>query len=82
MQTGNIADWTSDPNTWGALYPFVGSEVLWVILALVIWLVWTFWQMRFENKVYEEEVAHLKKGKNLEKALDEYQVSPHPFFTE
>ena len=84
MQTGNIENWTGDPNTWGALYPFVGTEMIWVIILIVFWLGWTIWQTRFETKTYEEEVAALRKGKGkaLEKAMDEYQVSPHPYFTE
>lgn len=82
MQTGNIADWASDPNTWGPLYPFVGTEMVWVIICIIVWLVWTVWQMRFESKTYEQEIAHLKKGNNLEKAAGEYQVTPRPFFSE
>jgi len=69
MQTGNIADWASDPNIWGPLYPFVGTEMIWVILTVVIWLVWTFWQMGFENRTYNEEVAHLQEGNNLEESV-------------
>lgn len=82
MQTGNIADWTSDPNMWGPLYPFVGTEMIWVIATVVVWLLWSSWQLKFEDETYKEEVAHLQESNNLEKALGEYQVSPHPYFTE
>ncbi len=82
MQTGLIESWADDPTSMGALYPFVGSEVFWVILGVVVWLAWTVWQLQHEKAAYQEEVAALKKGKKLEEALDEYQVPPHPYFTE
>ncbi|MEM7349131.1 MAG: hypothetical protein AAF485_33290 [Chloroflexota bacterium] len=80
MQTG-ITSW-ADPASVGALYPFAGSEGLLVIIAVIIWLGWTVWQIRFESATLKEEAEALRKGDNLEKAIKNIHVSSHAYFTE
>ena len=44
----------------GAIYPFVGSEVLFTVIAVVIWIVWQVWQIKSENSTYEEQTSKLQ----------------------
>ena len=57
MSTG-IESWSSIKYL-GAIYPFVGSEVLFIVIAVVIWIVWQVWQFKSENRTYEEQTSKL-----------------------
>ena len=70
MSTGNFTDWTGDMNALGPIYPFVGSEMLMVILAVIFWLGWSFLQKRMETRNLEREAAELRKSGQLQKALE------------
>jgi len=65
MQTGDFSSWGVDPNTIGPMYPFPGTEMIWVILLIVVWLGWTVWQMRSENASYRETAAALREDGKL-----------------
>lgn len=54
MSTG-IESWNQNLLDIGAMYPFPGTEVLWVIIGLATWIIWHVVQYRGENRVYEEE---------------------------
>jgi hypothetical protein len=69
--TGLIQSWNGNPLEVGPLYPFAGYEWVTLILCVAFCLLWTFWQMRSENAAYEEEVAQLRSGDRLAKALEE-----------
>ena len=49
MSTG-ITSWTGDISKIDAIYPFVGSEILLVILLVIFWLGWHLWQSCIERK--------------------------------
>jgi len=53
--TGLIQSWAGNPQEVGPLYPFVGSEGLMFGICVFLWLLWTGWQMRFENAGYRRE---------------------------
>ena len=80
MNTGLIESWTSDPSLIGPMYPFVGTEVLFFIICVVLWLAWTVWQIRSENGVYERDRMALRQANNLQKAVQEYQAAARSFF--
>lgn len=64
MQTGIIESWTVNPAEMGPLYPFVGYEVLFVVVGVVFWIAFTIWQLKSENADYlrrEEELKHPEK---------------------
>ena len=65
MSTG-VESWSSITDM-GAIYPFVGSEVLFTVIAVVIWIVWHMWQIKFENSAYEEQTNKLQG--NLSKSI-------------
>lgn len=69
MRTGNVENWTGDILQIGPLYPFVGLEALFVIIAVVAWIGWHIWQARMESSNYEDDMKTLKQGDNLAKAL-------------
>ena len=48
MATGPVDNWLN-LDTFGAIYPFVGSEVLLAILGYAFWLIWHFLQIKKEN---------------------------------
>ena len=50
MSTGNFANWDGDLLQIGPIYPFVGSEGLMVIIAVIFWIVWHILQIRAENR--------------------------------
>ncbi|PVZ06950.1 hypothetical protein [Actinomycetospora cinnamomea] len=49
---GTGLDSFSNPQDIGALYPFVGSEVLLVVVGIVLWLAWHVRQIVIENQEY------------------------------
>ncbi|HET9544790.1 MAG TPA: hypothetical protein VFO88_04375 [Gaiellaceae bacterium] len=46
----------SNPTEIGPLYPFVGAEWFFVLLAVVLWLLWHVLQIRLENRDNERAV--------------------------
>ena len=58
MSTG-VESWSSITDM-GAMYPFVGSEVLFTVIAVVIWIAFHIWQIKSENSTYEEQTSKLQ----------------------
>jgi hypothetical protein len=57
--TGLVESWTADPSQLGPIYPFHGSEVVWLALVIGFCVGWTVWQIRTEraeHAVTEREV--------------------------
>ncbi len=59
MSTG-ITSWAGDISKIDAIYPFVGSEILLVILLVIFWLGWHLWQSCIEKREMQE-VMDLEK---------------------
>ncbi|MGI8725363.1 MAG: hypothetical protein ACR2J1_08450 [Methyloceanibacter sp.] len=55
----------------GAVYPWLGTEVIMVAVAVLAWLVWHVVQIREENQEYADDVKRYGSKEALEKALDE-----------
>lgn len=53
MKTGLIDSWTNNPLDVGPLYPFVGWEMALFVVCLILWIVYTIWQIRFERNHFE-----------------------------
>ena len=47
----------------GQVYPYVGSELLWVLAGIVFWLAWTFSTATGETEE-QEKLARKKHGSN------------------
>jgi hypothetical protein len=74
MSTGNFANWDGDLTLLGPIYPFVGSEMLMVILAVIFWVGFHILQIRMENKTHDDSAAQLRQGGNLQKAVETERV--------
>ena len=69
MSTGSFENWAGTITDIGPLYPFVGTEMLWYILALVFWIGWHVVQTKRENKAYAEEVKRYGSAEALTKIV-------------
>ena len=65
MSTG-IESWTPVKEV-AALSPFSGSEFVLTIIAVALWIVWQIWQIKSENRTYEEQTSKLQG--NLSNAI-------------
>ena len=65
MSTG-IESWTPVKEI-TALSPFGGSEVIFTIIAVAVWIGWHVWQIKNENNSYDEQTSKLQG--NLSKAI-------------
>ena len=50
-----IETWETNPAYVGPLYPGVGSEIVLYLFCVAAWIAWTVWQMRQENRMYNEQ---------------------------
>ena len=70
MSTTGIDTWAINLKDVGAIYPFQGSEGLLVIIGVISWIAWHFWQLRFEKETFEQEVKKFATQENLKKIND------------
>jgi len=74
MSTANFENWDGDLTLLGPIYPFVGSEMFMVILAVIFWVGWHYLQIRMENRSHNDLAAKLRQGGNLQKAVETERV--------
>ena len=46
----------------GPIYPFVGAEMLMVIVLLVVWVGWHIVQIRMETRQMDDDARALRQG--------------------
>ena len=63
--------WAVDLADVGAVYPWLGTEVIMVIVAILAWLIWHFVQIRNEEDEYAEDIKLHGSKESILKALDE-----------
>jgi hypothetical protein len=68
MSTG-LETWNQNLLDIGTLYPFAGSEVLWVVIGLATWVLWHVIQYRNENRIYDEEEKSFENETKLLAAM-------------
>jgi len=68
MSTG-IETWNQSLLDIGAMYPFPGTEMIWVIIGLVTWIGWHVIQFKTENTVYAEEEKSFENKDKLMAAM-------------
>jgi hypothetical protein len=68
MSTTPVDTWAVDLANVTFIYPWVGSEVLMTVVAVVLWIGWHIWQVRFENNTYKEDIEKHATSENLRKA--------------
>lgn len=67
--TGNFGDWNGNITDIGPLYPFVGWEMLMVLLLVVFWIGWHVMQIQKEHHDHEEQARNLRQGDNLHRSV-------------
>ena len=72
MSTNGMTSWAVDLITVGAIYPFQGGEVLFVILGLIFWIGWHIMQTRQETEEYEADMAADRSGEKTRASIDRY----------
>ena len=76
MATTEVTSWAVDLSTLGPIYPFVGSEMLWLLLGLAFWIGFHVWQMRAENRAFKEDMSKLRTPADIEAALAGHRLGP------
>ena len=72
MSTTPIETWAVDLADVTVIYPFVGWEMAMTVVAVVLWIGWHIWQVKFENQTYEEELAKYGTGEHLKEGVEEH----------
>ncbi len=68
MSTTPVDTWAVDLADVAEIYPFVGWEGLMTIVAVALWIIWHFWQCKFESNTYKEDIEKHATSENLRKA--------------
>ncbi|MCY4463108.1 MAG: hypothetical protein OXC26_22320 [Albidovulum sp.] len=71
MTTTGIDSWAVDLADVGAIYPFQGTEWLWLIIGLVAWIGWHVWCINWEKSYQEDKVREYGSKKKIEEALND-----------
>lgn len=74
MSTTGIDSWAVDLADITTLYPFAGAEFLMFVIGFALWIIWHIWQIRFENRTYEEDLKHLDSPEKIERAMREQRM--------
>jgi hypothetical protein len=72
MTTNGLTSWAVDLKDVGAIYPFQGLELLFVILGLIFWIGWHVIQTRQETETIETELRADPRGDKTRAAIDRY----------
>ncbi|MCY3597453.1 MAG: hypothetical protein OXI73_00580 [Rhodospirillales bacterium] len=70
MATTGIESWAVDLKDIGAIYPFQGTEGLFVLAGVILWLGWHLLQMRAENEEYDGIVSQHGDDASVNEALE------------
>lgn len=64
--------WAVDLSKVGAIYPWLGWEVVMVVVAVLAWLIWHVVQIRQEEAKYTDSTRLYGKKEEISKAIDQY----------
>jgi hypothetical protein len=65
-----VTSWTESlPAGDTAIYPFVGTEWLWLLIAVVFWLVWHFKTSAAETQEHDELASKGKSSSDYKKNI-------------
>ena len=60
MSTGLVDNWLNI-DTFGAVYPFVGTEMALTIVGFAFWIGWHIWQLKKENAEFKHDIENINK---------------------
>jgi hypothetical protein len=64
--------WAVDLANVGAVYPWIGLEVIMVIVAVAAWILWHILQIREEENEYATDIKRYGSKESIKKAIDDY----------
>ena len=70
MATGAVDNWLN-VDQFGAIYPFVGTEVLLTVLGFAFWIGWHIYQLKKESAEFREDIENIKKQGGPGKVLED-----------
>lgn len=70
MSTGPVDNWLNI-DTFGAIYPFVGTEVMLAILGIAAWIIWHIIQIKRENAEFKNDIENINKQGGPGKVLND-----------
>ena len=70
MSTGPVDNWLNI-DTFGAIYPFVGTEMMLTIAGFAFWLIWHFLQLRNEKEEFAKDIENINKQGGPGKVLED-----------
>lgn len=70
MATGAVDNWLNI-DTFGAIYPFVGSEGFLAFVGIALWICWHIVQIRKENTEFKNDIDNIAKQGGPGKVLDD-----------
>ena len=70
MSTGLVYNWLNI-DTFGPVYPFVGTEMMLAIVGIAFWIGWHIWQIRRENEEFRKDIENIKAQGGPGKVLDD-----------
>jgi hypothetical protein len=69
MSTGLVDNWLN-VDTFGAIYPFVGTEGFLAFVGIAFWIIWHIWQIKKEATEFSKDIENINSqggpGKILE----------------
>lgn len=68
-----MTTWAVDLANVGAVYPWIGAELIMLLVAMALWILWHILQIRQENADYAEDIKLYGSKESIRKALDEHQ---------
>lgn len=70
MSTGLVDNWLN-VDTFGAIYPFVGSEGMLAVLGIAFWIGWHILQIRKESAEFKADLENIKSQGGAGKVLED-----------
>jgi hypothetical protein len=69
-----MTTWAVDLANVGPVYPWIGLELIMVLVAVALWILWHIVQIRQENAEFEEDIRRYGDRESIRRALDEHPV--------
>ena len=69
-----MTTWAVDLANVGPVYPWIGFELIMVLVAVALWILWHVIQIRQENTELERDIRLYGDRESIRKALDEHPV--------
>ncbi|MCG6888851.1 MAG: hypothetical protein LJE92_04635 [Gammaproteobacteria bacterium] len=70
MSTGLVDNWLNI-DTFGPIYPFVGTEMFLAVVGIAFWVAWHIWQIKKENAEFKADIENINKQGGPGKVLDD-----------